>query len=192
MTDPVKAQVPRLAVAGIYGPDRFGRAAERIVRLFGMSRFLVGQTVVIAAWVIVSKTGFGPRFDPYPFIFLNMVFSALAAYAAQLILLAETRQADRDKILAKTEARHRAGADSGWPKITVGGRRRPLSPVSKALVLSNAKVSRLPCFGRGSGGPARRTRMSRDLVTETAAAYLGSPQRRRRTQVCRDTRRVPA
>lgn len=126
MTDPVKAQVPRLAVAGIYGPDRFGRAAERIVRLFGMSRFLVGQTVVIAAWVIVSKTGFGPRFDPYPFIFLNMVFSALAAYAAQLILLAETRQADRDKILAKTEARHRAGADS---RLAEDNRRRTAQTV---------------------------------------------------------------
>ncbi len=112
MTDNVKAHVSRLAVAGIYGPDRFGRAAERFVRLFGKPRFLVGQTVVIAAWVIVNSTGFGPRFDPYPFIFLNLVFSALAAYAAPLILLAETRQADRDKIRAEIEARHRAEADA--------------------------------------------------------------------------------
>ena len=78
----------------------------------GRPRFLVGQTVVIVARVIVNSAGVGPRFDPYPFIFLNLVFSALAAYAAPLILLAETRQADRDKTRAETEARHRAESDA--------------------------------------------------------------------------------
>ena len=112
MTGNVKARVSRPAVAGINGPDRFGRAGERFVRLFGKPRFLVGQTVVIAAWVIVSSAGFGPRFDPYPFIFLNLRFSALAAFAAPLILLAETRHADRDKVRGESEARHRAEVDA--------------------------------------------------------------------------------
>jgi uncharacterized membrane protein len=90
-----------------YGSDRFGRFAERFVRVFGMPWFLAGQTAVIAAWVVVNAVGSGPRFDPYPFIFLNLLFSALAAYAAPFILLAQTREADRDKARADEDARHR-------------------------------------------------------------------------------------
>jgi uncharacterized membrane protein len=87
--------------------DRFGRVAERVVRVFGLPWFLAGQTLIIAAWVAFNATRSTPHFDPYPFIFLNLVFSALAAYAAPLILLAETRQADRDKGRADNDARHR-------------------------------------------------------------------------------------
>jgi len=112
MSDDVKDRASGPALAGVYGPDRFGRAAERSVRSFGMPRFVIGQTLVVATWVFINSIGFWPRFDPYPFIFLNLVFSALAAYAAPLILLAETRQADRDKTRAETQARDRALADS--------------------------------------------------------------------------------
>jgi uncharacterized membrane protein len=86
--------------------DRFGRFAERVVRVFGLPWFLAGQTVVIIAWLIANSLGGLPHFDPYPFIFLNLVFSALAAYAAPFILLAETRQADRDRARAQAEERH--------------------------------------------------------------------------------------
>jgi uncharacterized membrane protein len=92
---------------GTESSDRFGRLAEHFVRVFGMPWFLAGQTVVIAAWVVINAFGPGPRFDPYPFIFLNLVFSALAAYAAPFILLAETRQADRDRARAEADERHR-------------------------------------------------------------------------------------
>jgi len=86
--------------------DRFGRFAERVVRVFGMPWFLAGQTAVIVAWVVVNALRGLPHFDPYPFIFMNLVFSALAAYAAPFILLAESRQADRDRARAQAEERH--------------------------------------------------------------------------------------
>ncbi|HWK28402.1 MAG TPA: DUF1003 domain-containing protein [Solirubrobacter sp.] len=90
-----------------YRSDRLGRLAERFVRAFGMPWFLAGQTAVIALWIAVNALVPVLRFDPYPFIFMNLVFSALAAYAAPFILLAQTRQADRDKARSESESRHR-------------------------------------------------------------------------------------
>jgi uncharacterized membrane protein len=75
-------------------------------RFFGTPRFLIGQTVVVAVWILVNATHL-VRFDLYPFILLNLMFSLQAAYAAPLILLAQTRQADRDKALAEADAKHR-------------------------------------------------------------------------------------
>ena len=89
-----------------YSYDRFGRFAERLVRAFGMPSFLAAQTAVIAAWVVTNSLAGLPHFDTYPFIFMNLVFSALAAYPALFILLAETRQADRDRARARAEERH--------------------------------------------------------------------------------------
>jgi uncharacterized membrane protein len=77
--------------------DAFGRAAERFARLFGTPRFIAAQTVVVALWIAFNAVAAASRWDPYPFILLNLVFSTQAAYAAPLILLAATRQADRDK-----------------------------------------------------------------------------------------------
>jgi uncharacterized membrane protein len=93
---------------GAFGGDRFGRAAERFARFFGTPRFIIGQTVVVAFWVLLnaSELLFHP-FDPYPFILLNLAFSTQAAYAAPLILLAQTRQADRDTRHADQIERHR-------------------------------------------------------------------------------------
>ncbi|MDP1826466.1 MAG: DUF1003 domain-containing protein [Archangium sp.] len=89
-----------------FGEDWFGVKAERFARFFGTPKFLVAQTLMVAVWVIVNATGL-THFDVYPFIFLNLAFSLQAAYAAPLILLAQTRQADRDKALAEADARHR-------------------------------------------------------------------------------------
>ncbi|HEY8755358.1 MAG TPA: DUF1003 domain-containing protein [Candidatus Dormibacteraeota bacterium] len=80
-----------------WGGDAFGRAAERFARLFGTPRFIAAQTVVVALWIAFNAVAAASRWDPYPFILLNLVFSTQAAYAAPLILLAATRQADRDK-----------------------------------------------------------------------------------------------
>jgi uncharacterized membrane protein len=81
----------------VYDPDAFGAFAERLARFLGTGRYLVGQTVIVAAWIILNGLVVARGWDPYPFILLNLVFSTQAAYAAPLILLAQNRQADRDK-----------------------------------------------------------------------------------------------
>jgi uncharacterized membrane protein len=90
-----------------FGSDRFGRGAERFARLFGTPQFIIWQTALVIAWIIVNAAAVAFRWDPYPFILLNLAFSTQAAYAAPLILLAQTRQADRDKLTAIAEAHHR-------------------------------------------------------------------------------------
>src|SRR5919198_2653682 len=82
---------------GAFGQDAFGRGAEKVARFFGTPRYIVGQTLVVVAWIAVNAVALSFRWDPYPFILLNLAFSTQAAYAAPLILLAQTRQADRDK-----------------------------------------------------------------------------------------------
>jgi uncharacterized membrane protein len=82
---------------GAFGQDAFGRGAETVARFFGTPKYIVGQTLVVVAWIIVNSLAISFRWDPYPFILLNLAFSTQAAYAAPLILLAQTRQADRDK-----------------------------------------------------------------------------------------------
>ena len=81
----------------VYDPDEFGRLAERLARFFGTPRYIIGQTVLVVIWIILNVAAATLRFDPYPFILLNLAFSTQAAYAAPLILLAQNRQADRDK-----------------------------------------------------------------------------------------------
>jgi uncharacterized membrane protein len=81
---------------GAFGNDRFGILAERFARFFGTPRFIIGQTILVAFWIAINAASIALRWDPYPFILLNLAFSTQAAYAAPLILLAQTRQADRD------------------------------------------------------------------------------------------------
>ena len=90
-----------------FGEDAFGRAAETAARFFGTPHYIVGQTLVVIAWIAVNAAAVRYRWDPYPFILLNLAFSTQAAYAAPLILLAQTRQADRDKAHAEADANHR-------------------------------------------------------------------------------------
>ena len=82
---------------GTFGEDAFGRRAERAARFFGTPQYILGQTVVVILWIVLNAVGIVAHWDPYPFILLNLAFSTQAAYAAPLILLAQTRQADRDK-----------------------------------------------------------------------------------------------
>jgi uncharacterized membrane protein len=88
----------RLAHHGAFGNDRFGVLAERFARFFGTPRFIIGQTVLVVLWIVANAAAFSFQWDPYPFILLNLAFSTQAAYAAPLILLAQTRQAERDKL----------------------------------------------------------------------------------------------
>ena len=85
------------AAAPHYDPDAFGRLSEGIARFFGTARYLAIQTVLVVVWIALNVSAAGARFDPYPFILLNLMFSTQAAYAAPLILLAANRQADRDR-----------------------------------------------------------------------------------------------
>jgi uncharacterized membrane protein len=82
----------RQAHHGAFGQDAFGRAAERAARFFGTPQYIVGQTLVVIVWIALNAVAIGYRWDPYPFILLNLAFSTQAAYAAPLILLAQTRQ----------------------------------------------------------------------------------------------------
>jgi uncharacterized membrane protein len=79
------------------GPYAFGRGAEHAARFFGTPQYIVGQTLVVIAWIALNGVAIGYHWDPYPFILLNLAFSTQAAYATALILLAQTRQAERDK-----------------------------------------------------------------------------------------------
>jgi uncharacterized membrane protein len=92
---------------GAFGNDAFGRAAEKTARFFGTPQYIIGQTFLVALWVVLNAVALVRHWDPYPFILLNLGFSLQAAYAAPLILLAQTRQADRDKLQDEKLERHR-------------------------------------------------------------------------------------
>lgn len=98
--------VPHAHLGSVFGDDWFALKAEAFARFFGTPTFLIGQTVIVAVWILVNAVGWWV-FDIYPFILLNLAFSLQAAYAAPLILLAQTRQADRDKMTAIADAQHR-------------------------------------------------------------------------------------
>ncbi len=93
-------------LGGAFGADPFGKRAESFARFFGTPTFILMQTALVVGWIALNATHV-IRFDLYPFILLNLGFSLQAAYAAPLILLAQTRQADRDKAHADADARHR-------------------------------------------------------------------------------------
>jgi uncharacterized membrane protein len=98
--------VPHVHLASVFGDDWFALKAEAFARFFGTPTFLIAQTLIVAVWIAVNMAGL-TTFDIYPFILLNLAFSLQAAYAAPLILLAQTRQADRDKCTAIADAAHR-------------------------------------------------------------------------------------
>src|SRR5213076_2910626 len=92
---------------GAFGADRFGAISERVARFFGTPRYILGQTLVVIVWIALNSVAVALQWDPYPFILLNLAFSTQAAYAAPLILLAQTRQAERDKLASdRAEKRH--------------------------------------------------------------------------------------
>ena len=97
---------PHLHLQRVFGEDWFALKAEAFARFFGTPTFLIAQTVIVGIWILVNVLGL-TTFDIYPFILLNLAFSLQAAYAAPLILLAQTRQADRDAAHALADAEHR-------------------------------------------------------------------------------------
>ena len=116
-----------------WDPEAFGRLSERIARFLGTGRFIVWMTVVIIAWVLWNI--FAPRamqFDHYPFIFLTLMLSLQASYAAPLILLAQNRQDDRDRVNLETDRKQgeRSIADTEYLTREVAALRVGLGEVA--------------------------------------------------------------
>ncbi|GAA4522452.1 MULTISPECIES: DUF1003 domain-containing protein [Nonomuraea] len=116
-----------------YDPEVFGRLAERIARFLGTARFLVYMTVFVAVWVswnVAAPARF--QFDPYPFIFLTLMLSLQASYAAPLILLAQNRQDDRDRVQYEQdrETGERNRADVEYLTREIAGLRLALGEVT--------------------------------------------------------------
>ena len=86
-------------------PEAIGQSTEAIARFFGTGRYLLIQTVLVIVWITVNLVAVEYRFDPYPFILLNLAFSTQAAYAAPLILLAQNRQENRDRVTLDEDRR---------------------------------------------------------------------------------------
>jgi uncharacterized membrane protein len=149
-----------------WGGDAFGEAAERFARFFGTPRFLIGQTVVVAMWITINVLAVAHRWDAYPFILLNLVFSTQAAYAAPLILLAATRQADRDKHFEEM----RQAAD----EVTTRHREELASQGERLLEMNTAMTSQLVTL---IGENTELTRSIADLTREVHARVLagGAP-----------------
>lgn len=107
MKDISRLSIPRESRRTIrpnYDPETFGRLSERFARFIGTARFLVYMTIFVFLWV--TWNFLGPvefRFDEYPFIFLTLLLSLQASYAAPLILLAQNRQADRDRVTSQDD-----------------------------------------------------------------------------------------
>ena len=116
-----------------FDPETFGRLSERFARFLGTARFLVYMSVFVLTWVawnfIAPKD---LRFDDYPFIFLTLILSLQASYAAPLILLAQNRQADRDRIqLNEDRARNeRSIADAEYLTREIAALRISLGEVA--------------------------------------------------------------
>ena len=108
VADGRRLDVPRGSAGGIgrflrLNPDAVGRFAEGIARFLGTGRFLAVQTIIVTVWIALNVFAVRLRWDPYPFILLNLAFSTQAAYAAPLILLAQNRQTDRDRVQAEED-----------------------------------------------------------------------------------------
>lgn len=79
------------------------RVADSTARVLGSWTFIIGQTIVVAAWIILNITAWVRSWDPYPFILLNLMFSVQAAYAAPILMMSQNRQAERDRYQAQAD-----------------------------------------------------------------------------------------
>ncbi len=160
-----RLDVPRDPRRGLprphYDPEAFGRFSETIARFIGTARFLVIQTFIVIGWVVwnLFVPDKGLRFDEYPFIFLTLVLSLQAAYAAPLILLAQNRQADRDRVnLDEDRSQYaRALADTEYLTREVASIRLAVGEVATRDFL-RGELGRLADDLRDDGQERRRDR----------------------------------
>jgi len=135
---PFRFHAPHVHLAPVFGSDWFGIKAEAFARFFGTPTFLIAQTVIVAVWVGLNVAEV-THFDLYPFILLNLAFSLQSAYAAPLILLAQTRQADRDKAHTEADIQHRealAAASAERQNLAVQQSAQMLALLEQNIVLT--------------------------------------------------------
>jgi uncharacterized membrane protein len=123
------------------------QTAEKAARFLGTPQYLLGQTVVVCIWILLNTVALIDHWDPYPFILLNLAFSTQAAYAAPLILLAQTRQADRDKHEAARTERRQSTLEHGIKRetdrlVTLLESNTTLTQQDKELTEQVAKLTR--------------------------------------------------
>lgn len=126
-------RAPRRSLLPDYDPEAFGRLSEKIARFLGTGRFLVWMTLTIIAWVVWNVSAPADlRFDEYPFIFLTLALSLQASYAAPLILLAQNRQDDRDRVNLEQDRKQneRSIADTEYLTREVAALRMGLGEVA--------------------------------------------------------------
>jgi len=109
-TEPRRLYTPRTSrgISLRLDPETVGQSTEALARFFGTGRYLLIQTVLVIIWIAFNLVAVEQRFDPYPFILLNLAFSTQAAYAAPLILLAQNRQENRDRVSLDADRRRAA------------------------------------------------------------------------------------
>jgi uncharacterized membrane protein len=115
-----------------YDQEAFGQFSETIARTLGTARFLVIQSAIVVVWIGLNIGATVLRWDPYPFILLNLAFSTQAAYAAPLILLAQNRQEQRDRIQTENDRRtaERTQADAEFLAREIASIRLSLAGVA--------------------------------------------------------------
>ena len=140
-----------------FGTDTFGLFAERFARYMGTARFLLWMTAFVVVWVIYNLTP--GHFDAYPFIFLTLMLSLQASYAAPLILLAQNRQEDRDRVIAEQDRRVAAQskADMEFLAREVASLRMALGEVATRDFIRSELRELLRELDETDDGPARPT-----------------------------------
>ncbi len=144
MADSRRLDVPRtggrrLSTLIKFNPDAVGATAETIARFLGTGRYLAIQTILVIIWIALNVFAVSLRWDPYPFILLNLAFSTQAAYAAPLILLAQNRQESRDREQAERDRAQAARTQADTEFLA-----RELASIRLALadVATNADLER--------------------------------------------------
>ena len=159
--DQPRELTPRLRL--YYDPEAFGQLSERIARFLGTARFIVYMTVFVGFWLLWNV--FAPyKFDPYPFIFLTLMLSLQASYAAPLILLAQNRQADRDRVQYEQDrmAAERDQAEIEYLTREIAGLRIALGEVAtrdyirSELQRLQEELSEIGTRSRGAGSEDSR------------------------------------
>jgi uncharacterized membrane protein len=166
--------------------EAVGRVSEQFARFLGTGRYLAMQTVFVVVWILINIFAVTLRWDPYPFILLNLAFSTQAAYAAPLILLAQNRQENRDRVSLEEDRRRaqQTKADTEFLarelaalRLAVGEvatrdyLRRELDELRDLLeALQPAKAP-----GAKSDGKERRSKKQRNARAAAPAEALDNP-----------------
>jgi uncharacterized membrane protein len=169
-------------------PETVGQMTESIARFFGTGRYLLLQTILVLAWIAVNLFAATLLWDPYPFILLNLAFSTQAAYAAPLILLAQNRQENRDRV-ALDEDRRRAAqtkADTEYLarelaalRLAVGEvvtREYPASRARRSPQLAGRSAAGNPGDG-DRAGPRRPGKGPQEIPVNTKSTIAPLPSR---------------